>query len=87
VGDLEDMVKNANLEEWKEVIVVVCTFASASESFERLLEILGKRLDAKSSAALEDEDADENAVVCKEWRKRATLAYLAAKKLESLILI
>jgi protein transport protein SEC31 len=70
VGNLEDVVKNANLEEWKGVIVVVCTFAAVPCSFERLLETLGKRLEAKLSATLEAaENASGDGVDSKEWRK------------------
>ncbi|RXW21982.1 hypothetical protein EST38_g3860 [Candolleomyces aberdarensis] len=121
--DLEDVVQNVELKEWREVFVVICTFAPA-DKFAGLVEQLGARLEfefrlakeerkelvearrarAKGEAEedLEDDDDDdddddeededeededgEDAVEkAKHFRKNATLAYLAAGKLERLV--
>lgn len=81
--DLEDIVQNADLQEWQEIFVVLCTFAS-QDDFANLAEQLGQRLEfqaslAKASAA---HDAAEKAL---EFRKNATLTYLAAGRLERLV--
>ncbi len=68
--DLLDVVQNADLTEWQEIFVILCTFAR-SEDFGNLAEQLGYRLEQqylhKSS---------------KEARKNAIMCYLAAGKLE-----
>ncbi|KAF7367477.1 Nucleoporin-interacting protein [Mycena sanguinolenta] len=78
-ADLSDVVRNADVKEWKEVFVVLCTFAGKEKGeFEGLVEELGGRLESQGRRVVEEEDE-------KVWRKNATLAYLAAGKLERLV--
>ncbi|KAJ6456155.1 transport protein [Mycena sanguinolenta] len=78
-ADLSDVVRNADVKEWKEVFVVLCTFAGKEKGeFEGLVEELGGRLESQGRRVVEEEDE-------KTWRKNATLAYLAAGKLERLV--
>ncbi|KAJ7237469.1 hypothetical protein B0H12DRAFT_1138908 [Mycena haematopus] len=78
-ADLSDVVRNADVKEWKEVFVVLCTFAGKEKGeFEGLVEELGGRLESQGRRVVEEEDE-------KVWRKNATLAYLAAAKLERLV--
>ncbi|KAJ6544727.1 hypothetical protein B0H10DRAFT_2244135, partial [Mycena sp. CBHHK59/15] len=81
-ADLGDVVKNADVKEWREVFVVLCTFAGREKGeFEGLVEELAGRLESQGRHVKEEgDDADG-----KEWRKNATLAYLAAGKLERLV--
>jgi protein transport protein SEC31 len=78
-NDLADIVQNADLQDWQEIFVVLCTFASADE-FGGLAEQLGARLEFQASLA-----RSEQAVDASELRKNAMLAYLAAGRLERLI--
>jgi len=78
-NDLADIVQNADLQDWQEIFVVLCTFARADE-FGGLAEQLGARLEFQASLA-----RSERAVEASELRKNATLAYLAAGRLERLI--
>lgn len=71
--DLNSIVASVSLEEWTSVIVVLCTFAKA-EDFRPLCEALGARLEEEWSKS-ESEGA-------KEFRRHATLCYLAAGNLE-----
>ncbi|KAJ7714576.1 hypothetical protein DFH07DRAFT_374457 [Mycena maculata] len=81
-ADLSDVVRNADVKEWREVFVVLCTFAGREKGeFEGLVEELGGRLEAQGRRVTEEGDEAEG----KEWRKHATLAYLAAGKLERLV--
>ncbi|EJD54689.1 hypothetical protein AURDEDRAFT_110220 [Auricularia subglabra TFB-10046 SS5] len=80
--DLEDIVQNADLREWQEIFVVVCTFAKPDE-FASLAEQLGQRLEFQSSVVLAADPDDVAAA--HELRKHATLAYLAARKLEKVV--
>ncbi|KAI0070651.1 hypothetical protein K474DRAFT_1693732 [Panus rudis PR-1116 ss-1] len=82
-NDLDDIVQNADLQEWQEIFVVLCTFAS-QEEFSGLAEQLGQRLEFQASLAKasSDESAEDRA---RELRKNATLTYLAAGKLERLV--
>ena len=82
-NDLADIVQNADLQEWQEIFVVLCTFAGQDE-FSGLAEQLGQRLEfqasmAKTSNSLEDQEK------AKDFRRNATLTYLAAGKLERLV--
>ncbi|EPB88539.1 hypothetical protein HMPREF1544_04652 [Mucor circinelloides 1006PhL] len=72
--DLNSIVASVSLEEWTSVIVVLCTFAKA-EDFRPLCEALGARLEEGWSSSTESENA-------KEFRRHATLCYLAAGNLE-----
>ena len=74
--NLWDLVHNANLENWKEIMVALCTYADAKE-FPDLCEALGDRLDEQMKA----EGGDVN------LRKDASFCYLAGAKLEKVVSI
>ncbi len=78
-NDLADIVQNAELQDWQEIFVVLCTFGRADE-FGGLAEQLGARLEFQASLA-----RSERAAEAPELRKNATLAYLAAGRLERLV--
>ena len=78
-NDLIDIVQNADLQEWQEIFVVLCTFAN-QEEFSNLAEQLGGRLEFQGSVMHAN---DENHTL--ELRKTATLTYLAAGRLERLM--
>ncbi|KAJ7139389.1 hypothetical protein C8R44DRAFT_693828 [Mycena epipterygia] len=81
-ADLSDVVRNADVKEWREVFVVLCTFAGREKGeFEGLVEELGGRLEGQGRRVVQEGDEVDG----KEWRKNATLAYLAAGKLERLV--
>ncbi|KZT33889.1 hypothetical protein SISSUDRAFT_1053654 [Sistotremastrum suecicum HHB10207 ss-3] len=80
-NDLTDIVQNADLQEWHEIFVVLCTFAKPDE-FWGLAEQLGQRLEFQGSLATATEGQEEQA---KQYRKSATLCYLAAGKLEKVV--
>ncbi len=77
--DLDDIVQNADLQEWQEVFVVLCTFAKGDE-FSNLAEQLGQRLEFQASLLKNMESP-----VSEDLRKNAVLAYLAAGRLEKVI--
>lgn len=77
--DLDDIVQNADLQDWQEIFVVLCTFAKPDE-FARLTEQLGQRLEFNSNMTKSAEVASS-----KELRKHATLTYLAAGGLEKVV--
>ncbi|KAK4050426.1 protein transport protein S31 [Microbotryomycetes sp. JL201] len=79
-NDLSDVVQNANLSEWQEIFVVLCTFAS-EEDFPGLAEQLGQRLEFEHEV-VKGSSSSGNA---SELRKNATLCYLAAGKLEKVV--
>ncbi|KDR76547.1 hypothetical protein GALMADRAFT_66967 [Galerina marginata CBS 339.88] len=83
--DLGDIVQNADLQEWREIFVVICTFAT-QEEFSTLAEQLGSRLDYQFTIAQgsDDPEAEKEAYA---YRKNATLTYLASARLERLISI
>ncbi|EIN09101.1 WD40 repeat-like protein [Punctularia strigosozonata HHB-11173 SS5] len=81
-NDLADIVQNADLQEWQEIFVVLCTFAS-QEEFAGLAEQLGQRLEFQSRLVKATEDGQPE--LAKELRKNATLTYLAAGRLERLV--
>ncbi|KZT07919.1 uncharacterized protein LAESUDRAFT_697968 [Laetiporus sulphureus 93-53] len=82
-NDLADVVQNADLQEWQEIFVVLCTFAS-QEEFSSLAEQLGQRLEFQADVARASEfpGAERRAI---EYRRNATLTYLAAGRLERLV--
>ncbi|KAJ7598386.1 hypothetical protein C8J56DRAFT_1157604 [Mycena floridula] len=82
-NDLSDIVQNADLQEWQEIFVVLCTFAS-KEDFSGLAEQLGNRLEFQFSVEKSSDDA-ETVAKADEFRKYATLTYLAAGRLERLV--
>lgn len=70
--NLWDVVYNADLKDWKEVMATICTFADQSE-FPDLCEALGDRL--------EEAITEENG----SYRKDASFCYLAGSKLEKVV--
>ncbi|KAF9527633.1 hypothetical protein CPB83DRAFT_815128 [Crepidotus variabilis] len=92
-NDLGDIVQNADLGEWREIFVVLCTFASEAE-FPTLAEQLGRRLEwqfkvASGKSTKDEDEGDEETVGAKAnaFRKNATLTYLASARLERLVAI
>ncbi|KAF9060249.1 hypothetical protein BDP27DRAFT_1430284 [Rhodocollybia butyracea] len=94
-GDLEDVVQNAELAEWREVFVVLCTFAGREE-FGGLVEMLGRRLEFEYRVRRGDVNMDRDTEDLRnglggkeavEYRRYATLTYLAAARLERLVSI
>ena len=86
-NDLDDVVQNADLTEWAEVFVVLCTFANDDE-FGGLAEQLGARLEFQAGVlrrADSEVGSEDNVVDALELRKTATLTYLAAGRLERLV--
>ncbi|TGZ82197.1 hypothetical protein EX30DRAFT_305569 [Ascodesmis nigricans] len=71
--NLWDVVHNADLSNWQEVMVALCTYAEDKE-FGDLCETLGDRLE-------EEYRLDDN----KELRRHASLCYLAGSKLHKVI--
>ena len=82
-NDLSDIVQNADLQEWQEIFVVLCSFASPDE-FASLTEQLGERLEFQAHL-LKSSDVDDASTKALRLRKNATLTYLAAGKLERLV--
>ncbi|KAF8816748.1 hypothetical protein BYT27DRAFT_7181181 [Phlegmacium glaucopus] len=80
-NDLSDIVQNADLQEWREIFVVLCTFASQDE-FSTLAEQLGRRLEYEFTVAQGSDDQEAEF-----YRKNAILTYLAAARLERLVSI
>lgn len=74
--NLWDIVYNANLENWKEVMATLCTYAGAEE-FPDLCEALGDRM--------EDQMKEGNRGAAA--RKDAAFCYLAGSKLEKAVAI
>ena len=72
--NLWDIVYNANLENWKELMATLCTYAGAEE-FSDLCEALGDRIE-------EQMNDNERSV---EARKDAAFCYLAGSKLEKAV--
>lgn len=84
-NDLTDIVQNADLDEWREIFVVICTFAS-DEDFPVLAEQLGSRLDYRYTVTHGSDDP-ETELEAHAFRKNAILTYLASARLEKLISI
>ncbi|KAH9849003.1 hypothetical protein C2E23DRAFT_841396 [Lenzites betulinus] len=82
-NDLDDIVQNADLQEWQEIFVVLCTFAS-QEDFSSLAEQLGQRLEFQSNIVKSSGGSDAESQAA-ELRRNATLTYLAAGRLERLV--
>lgn len=74
--NLWDVVYNAELTCWKDVMAIICTYAS-EEEFSDLCEALGDRLDEEWKTRNEDPDLGKNAAFC----------YLAGSKLEKVVSI
>lgn len=73
--NLWDVVYNAELESWKEVMATLCTYANAEE-FPELCEALGDRLEEQLRVS---EDSS--------LRKDTSFCYLAGSKLEKVVAI
>lgn len=78
-NDLGDIVQNADLADWQEVFVVLCTFARKDE-FANFVESLGQRIEF---AAVQSRNS--NADEALKLRKNALLCYLAAQRLERVV--
>ena len=74
--NLWDLVHNADLSSWKEIMATLCTYADAKE-FPDLCEALGDRLDEQMNV----EGSDSN------LRKDASFCYLAGSKLDKVVSI
>ncbi|KAJ8097316.1 hypothetical protein POJ06DRAFT_261049 [Lipomyces tetrasporus] len=74
--NLADLVANADIENWKEVVVALCTFATDAE-FNSLIAELGERLCAARTSA--------NSEKSLELRQSAALCFLAGSELGKLI--
>lgn len=75
---LSDLVDNAEIGGWKEIVVALCTFAADGE-FKSLIAKLGDRLsDARKGA---------NAVKSLDLRKSASICYFAGADLQKLVKI
>lgn len=72
--NLWDVVHNADLKDWKEVMATICTFADQAE-FPDLCEALGDRLEEAISSGSESTT----------FRKDASFCYLAGSKLEKVV--
>ncbi|GME46261.1 Protein transport protein [Neofusicoccum parvum] len=72
--NLWDVVYNANLENWKEVMATLCTYADESD-FPDLCEALGDRL----------EESIQEGSASGDLRKDASFCYLAGSKLEKVV--
>ncbi|GAA5915736.1 uncharacterized protein JCM6883_002940 [Sporobolomyces salmoneus] len=81
MNDLSDIVQNADLADWVEVFVLLCTFAAQEEEFGSLVEALGQRLEYQFQLVRGSPDPSQ----ADEWRKNAILCYLAAGKLEKVV--
>ncbi|EMC95102.1 hypothetical protein BAUCODRAFT_35095 [Baudoinia panamericana UAMH 10762] len=73
--NLWDVVHNADLQNWKDVMVTLCTYADETE-FADLCEALGDRL----------EEAFQGGDQSKSLRRDASFCYLAGSKLEKVVL-
>jgi protein transport protein SEC31 len=72
--NLWDVVHNADLGDWKEVVATLCTYADENE-FSDLCEVLGDRL----------EEAYQQGHSTSTLRKDASFCYLAGSKLEKVV--
>lgn len=71
-NNLWDIVYNADLKDWKEVMVTLCTYADKND-FPDLCEALGDRLEESITEETES------------YRKDASFCYLAGSKLEKVV--
>ncbi|CCU99420.1 unnamed protein product [Malassezia sympodialis ATCC 42132] len=78
--DLSDVVLYADLSEWQEIFVVLCTFAKP-EDFHGLAEQLGQRLENRYLQSVQSGMGRE----ALNDRKNAVLCYLAAGRLEKVM--
>jgi protein transport protein SEC31 len=79
--DLSDIVYNADLSEWQEVVAVLCTFAR-SEDFSGLCNALGQRLEQEYHKLSGSSNGKSKGI---EYMKNAVFCYLAAGNLENVV--
>ncbi|KAK9457669.1 hypothetical protein V1511DRAFT_455403 [Dipodascopsis uninucleata] len=77
-NNLPDLVENADISNWKEIVVALCTFAKDDE-FNGLMAKLGDRLNEARQSSFGDKAS--------RYRQSAALCYIVGSKLESLISI
>lgn len=82
-GDFHDIVQNADLQEWQEIIAILCAFARPEE-FATLCDILGQRLE-HAHAKHEGSGTDEAKSKSNSLRRNAVLCYLASGSLDKVI--
>lgn len=82
--DLTDVVQNADLSDWQEIFVVVCTFAKAEE-YATLIEQLGQRLEYQFAVAKTSAGNNPIPTAALDSRRSAVLCYLAARRLEKVV--
>ncbi|KAL1918417.1 uncharacterized protein VTP21DRAFT_3077 [Calcarisporiella thermophila] len=83
-GDLADVVDNTALEEWRETMVVLCTFARTDE-FVKLCETLGHRLEQRWRQLYSADSRGQSESL--DFRESAGLCYLASGNLEKVVSI
>lgn len=79
-NDLSDVVQNADLADWQEIFVVLCTFAQPDE-FPGLTAQLGQRLEYQHTVAKRSPSPE----LAPAFRKNAILCYLASGQLEKVV--
>ncbi|KAG4305982.1 hypothetical protein PORY_000892 [Pneumocystis oryctolagi] len=62
-GDLKDIALNMDLKDWKEALVIICTF-SKPENFSELCNILGDRINTEFRSKNSDSQMRNQAVLC-----------------------
>lgn len=82
--DLTDVVQNADLGDWQEIFVVLCTFAKPDE-YATLIEQLGQRLEYQFAVAKSSAGTDAVSAAALDQRRSAVLCYLAAGRLEKVV--
>lgn len=82
--DLTDVVQNADLSDWQEIFVVLCTFAKAEE-YATLIEQLGQRLEYQFAVAKTSAGTNAIPASALDSRRSAVLCYLAARRLEKVV--
>ncbi|KAK9717564.1 protein transport protein S31 [Basidiobolus ranarum] len=81
-GDLLDIVENADLNEWDEILATLCTY-SRPENFASLCEKLGSRLESEwSKVANHEEKTSLNSLI-----HHASVCYLASGNIDKVISI
>ncbi|KAG9308441.1 hypothetical protein JVU11DRAFT_11932 [Chiua virens] len=86
INNLDDIVQNADLSEWAELFVILCTFANG-DKFEGLTEQLGGRLEYQAGLMHVENDRclEDGIANVMELRRTPTLTYLASGYLERLV--
>ncbi|ORX82954.1 WD40 repeat-like protein [Basidiobolus meristosporus CBS 931.73] len=79
-GDLDDIVENADIGEWDEILAILCTYSS-SENFADLCEKLGSRLEAEWHKTAGRGDVS----VTDDVRHHATVCYLASGNISKVL--